>query len=69
MMVVVRSGADDVGRWITEERNIVEDYRKAYGTEPPKISGVAIMTDTDNTKSSATAWYGDIVFRKGNPAR
>jgi hypothetical protein len=30
---------------------------------------VAIMTDTDNTKSSATAWYGDIVFRKGNPAR
>ncbi len=69
MMVVVRSGTAEIGRWLSEERNIVDDYRKAYGTDPPKISGVAIMTDTDNTKSTATAWYGDILLRKDNVAR
>ncbi len=66
MMVVVRSGPQDVGVWVEEERNIYEDYVKAFGEEPPMINGVAIMTDTDNTKERATAYYGDIrFFRKG----
>ena len=39
-----------------------EDYRLAFGEEPPAISGVAIMSDTDNTKERAVAYYGDIVF-------
>jgi hypothetical protein len=49
---------------VSEERNIYEDYKKAFGQEPPMISGVAIMTDTDNTGESAIAYYGDILFRK-----
>jgi hypothetical protein len=64
MMIVVESGAADVNRWITEERNVYEDYKAAFGEEPPMISGVAIMTDTDNTGEAATAFYGDIVFTK-----
>lgn len=64
-MVVVRSGPQFVGIWVEEERNVYDDYRKAFGEEPPMIKGVAIMTDTDNTKESATAYYGDIVFKKG----
>jgi hypothetical protein len=64
MMIVVESGAADVNRWITEERNVYEDYKSAFGVEPPLISGVAIMSDTDNTGESATAFYGDIVFKK-----
>jgi hypothetical protein len=64
MMIVVESGAADVNRWITEERNVYEDYKAAFGEEPPLISGVAIMTDTDNTGEAATAFYGDIVFTK-----
>lgn len=63
-MVVVESGPDNVGAWVEEERNVYEDYRKAFGGEPPMINGVAIMTDTDDTKESATAYYGDIVFKK-----
>ncbi len=63
-MIVVRSGAPDVGKWVDETRNVYEDYRLAFGEEPPMISGVAIMTDTDNTGESAVAYYGDIVFRK-----
>ncbi len=65
-MIVVRSGSQDVGRWMEEERNIYEDYKLAFGEEPPMINGVAIMTDTDNTKESATAYYGDILFRQSS---
>jgi len=63
-MVIVESGTQKVGRWIDEEQNIYEDYKKAFGEEPPMINGVAIMSDTDNTKEQATAYYGDIVFQK-----
>jgi hypothetical protein len=63
-MIVVESGGSMLNQWVNEERNIYEDYKKAFGDEPPAISGVAIMTDTDNTGESATAYYGDIVFRR-----
>jgi hypothetical protein len=64
MMIVVESGDARLGQWVDEERNVFEDYQKAFGKAPPMISGVAIMTDTDNTGESATAYYGDIVFKK-----
>lgn len=64
-MVVVESGPQKLGLWIDEERNIYQDYKKAFGEEPPMINGVAIMSDTDNTKEQATAYYGDIIFKKG----
>jgi Protein of unknown function (DUF3047) len=64
MMFVVESGAAKLNQWVNEERNIFEDYKKAFGQEPSMISGIAIMTDTDNTGESATAYYGDILFKK-----
>jgi len=63
MMLVVESGEKKRQQWVTERRNVYEDYKKAFGEEPAMISGVAIMTDTDNTGEAAMAWYGDIVFR------
>lgn len=63
-MIVVESGPTKLNTWITEERNVYEDYKRAFGEEPPMISGVAIMTDTDNTGESAEAYYGDIVIKK-----
>jgi len=63
-MIVVESGPQHLGTWIDEERNIYEDYKRAFGEEPPMINGVAIMSDTDNTKEYATAYYGDIIFKK-----
>jgi hypothetical protein len=65
MMIVVESGPEKINQWVSEERNVSEDYRKAFGEDPPLISGVALMTDTDNTGEAATAYYGDISFRKG----
>jgi hypothetical protein len=61
----VESGETRLKQWVSEERNIYDDYKQAFGHEPPMISGVAIMTDTDNTNESATAYYGDILFKKG----
>jgi len=61
-MIVVESGPKKVGMWVEEERNIYEDYKKAFEEEPPMINGVAIMSDTDDTKERATAYYGDIKF-------
>ncbi|MBL83942.1 MAG: DUF3047 domain-containing protein [Marinobacter salarius] len=64
MMVAVNSGTANTGEWVTVERDIVADYRKAFGREPPKLVGVAIMSDSDNTGASATAWYGDVSLVK-----
>lgn len=64
-MIVVESGPQKVGIWTDEERNLYEDYKMAFGEEPPMINGVAIMSDTDNTKERAIAYYGDITFLKG----
>jgi len=60
----VETGEVKLNQWVNEERNIYEDYKKAFGGEPPMVSGVAIMTDTDNTGETAIAYYGDIVFKK-----
>ena len=63
VMVAVQSGEQHTGRWVTERRNVLEDYRAAFGGPPPPVNGIAIMTDTDNTNGAATAYYGDILFR------
>jgi hypothetical protein len=61
-MVAVESGSEKLGQWVGEKRNIAEDYRRLFGGEPGTVDAVAIMTDTDNSGQSATAWYGDIWF-------
>ena len=66
MMVVLQSGNARSNQWINEKRNIVEDYQRAFGKEPPEIIGVGLMTDTDNTGEETAAYYGDIIFLKKN---
>jgi hypothetical protein len=61
-MVAVESGEEKVGQWLCEERNIYEDYLSLFGEAPPRLSGVAVMTDTDNTGESASASYSDLVL-------
>jgi hypothetical protein len=62
-MVVVDSGAADLGRWVAHERDVAADYRRAFGEAPPAVKGVVVSTDTDNTGEAAEAYYGDVVFR------
>jgi hypothetical protein len=64
MMIAVDSGNAKAGQWVSHRRNILQDYRAAFGEDPPPITGIAIMTDTDNTGETAVAYYGDIVLRR-----
>lgn len=63
-IIVVESGAARVNQWVNVERDLYRDFKAAFGQEPPELSAVALMTDTDNTGASATAWYGDISLHK-----
>lgn len=60
VMIAVQSGPGLTGKWVEETRNILEDYRRYFGTDPPNTGAIAIMTDTDNTGEEAVAWYGPI---------
>jgi hypothetical protein len=61
-MIAVESGSKRIGQWISERHDVNADYRRLFGEEPGRVDAVAIMTDTDNTGTTATAWYGDIWF-------
>lgn len=61
-VIAVRTGGDKVGRWVTETRNVREDYKKLFGEDVEEADAVAVMTDTDNSGQQATAWYDDIRF-------
>jgi len=61
--VVARSGPQDLGKWITERRNIVQDYLKIYGEFPPDPKAITISIDSNDTHSLAESFIGPIVFR------
>lgn len=63
-VVAVQSGNEKAGTWQSEKRNILKDYRAVFGEEPRAITGIQIMTDSDNTGESAEAAYGKIILRK-----
>jgi hypothetical protein len=61
--VVMRSGAADLGKWITERRNVAEDYKKIYGAQADNPGYISIAIDSDDTVSSAESVFGAILFR------
>jgi len=62
-MIVVEQGPARLGRWLDYERDVAADYRRAFGEDPGLITGVGVLTDADDTQSSALTYYGDIFFR------
>ena len=62
--VIVRSGTADLGKWITERRNVAEDYRKIFGEAPDSPGAISLAIDSDDTASSAESFFGPIRFRK-----
>ena len=58
--LVVQSGPARLNQWLDYERDIRADYEKAFGEAPGALLAIGIMTDTDNTRSSTTAWYGPV---------
>jgi hypothetical protein len=61
--IVVESGSGRLNQWLSYERNIRADFEKAFGEAPGALIGIGLMTDTDNTRSKALAWYGPIELK------
>ena len=61
----LESGPGKLNRWLEYERAVRADFIKAFGEEPGVLTSISIMTDTDNTKSVARAWYGPIALVPG----
>jgi hypothetical protein len=66
-MIVVEQGPARLGRWLEYERDVAADYRRAFGEDPGPITAVGVLTDADDTQSSALTHYGDILFRAKPP--
>jgi len=63
--VVVRSGPADLDKWITERRNVLEDFRHIYGKDPDEPAEVvSIGIDSNDTRSRAESYMGAILFHK-----
>jgi hypothetical protein len=56
-MVILEAGPDRAGQWAEEDINIVDDYRRAFGSDPPAIASIALMNDSDNTGESSVSYF------------
>jgi hypothetical protein len=70
-MFVLENGNTHLSKWKVEERNILEDFKEAFGTYPEqKVGGIGIHTDSDNTtlyyngSYRAVGYYDDIIVSK-----
>jgi hypothetical protein len=62
--VIVRSGEADLGHWMTETRNVYEDYKRIFGEEPgEEVGAISLAIDSNDTKSRAESFIGEILFR------
>lgn len=62
--IVIKSGAKELGTWLSEKRNVYEDYKRLFKEEPPMVGNIALQIDSDDTNSSAESFFGDIYFSK-----
>jgi hypothetical protein len=62
--IVVRSGPAQLGKWITEQRDLRADFKKVYGEEPEAPGVISVASDSNDTRSQAEAFVGPILFRK-----
>jgi hypothetical protein len=58
--LVVESGAARLNQWLDYERDVRADYERVFGEKPGALVGIGIMSDSDNTRSQASAWYGPL---------
>jgi hypothetical protein len=63
--VIVRSGEAELGKWLAETRNVLEDYKKIYGEDPGEpVGAVSVASDSNDTNSSAECYIGELFFNK-----
>lgn len=60
--LVMQSGSTGVGTWMTERRNLIEDYKQAYGEEPEALEGLRIQINSQHTKSNAESYWRTVTI-------
>jgi DUF3047 family protein len=68
-IVVLESGGARLDTWVLEQRNVAEDYRALFGRQPPRMGKLALMIDSNDTRSEAEALFGDLTFSRPDVAR
>ena len=66
-MIALNADDQGIGQWHSFTRNLVDDYKKAFGEEPGNVLAIEVLTDTDNTGADAEAFYGDITVGPPRP--
>jgi hypothetical protein len=61
--VVCRSGQAELNQWLSEARNVAEDYQRAYGRRPPRVKGLRLQINSQHTGTTAESWFGHVAFR------
>jgi len=56
MMFLKEKGPAKVGQWVEEEADVLGDYRRAFGKDPPRTASLAVMNDSDNTGEKAVSY-------------
>ena len=59
---VLSTTKDNINTWVTVKANVQKDFKKLLEIDVTEISGIAIMTDTDNSKLKAISYYQNIYF-------
>ena len=59
---VLASTKKNINEWVTVKANVKEDFKKFHNLDVNELDGLAIMSDTDNTKMKAIAYYQNIYF-------
>ena len=59
---VLASTKNNYNEWVTVKANVKEDFRKFHDLEVNEIDGLAIMSDTDNSKMKSIAYFQNIYF-------
>lgn len=65
--IVLQSGNTRAGQWQVQDRNLAADYLAAFGRPAPRITGIALSADTDNTGGHVQAWFGDVTLTPAAP--
>ncbi len=60
--LVVESGPDKLNQWVSQERDIEADFRSVFGEAPGPLIGIGLMSDSNNTGGSVSAWFGPLTL-------
>ena len=58
-IIVLESGGEKVGQWVSESRNLQKDFQEAFKTGAMGVTAIGIQTDTDHSSEGVTAWYSE----------